>query len=143
LSILLKHGIHTIFLFASPEWTFSRLSSELLAVLRERYPSGLTSTVAPRKITPIPANKDDIKIVYGLLKDPEEPEKGWDEIVVENPDQNRLGQKGFTDVTVAAFAFVDKDFNPQIHDVEFEVEIPKEEEEEEEEEGEGHQVPIF
>ena len=129
----MKHGIHTIFIFASPEWTFTRLSSELLTILRDRYPDGLTTSVAPRKITPIPKNNNDVTIIYGLLKDAEDPTKGWDEIVVENPSQNKLGQKGFSEVTVAEFAFADKNYNPQMNDVEFEVEVPRDYEDEEEE----------
>ncbi|KAK4160220.1 hypothetical protein QBC43DRAFT_325861 [Cladorrhinum sp. PSN259] len=130
LTVLLKNGIHTIFIFASPEWTFSRLTSELLSILRERYPSGLTSTIAPRKITPIPAHNDDIKVIYGLLKDAEDPTRGWDEIVVEDPEVNTLGQKGFIEVTAAAFAIVDKEYNPQVDDAEFDVEIPRDDEDE-------------
>ncbi|KAK4223841.1 hypothetical protein QBC38DRAFT_398827 [Podospora fimiseda] len=133
LSLMLKHGIHTILLFASPQWTFSRLSSELLSVLRERYPDGLTTALEPRKTTPIPASIDEKTIVYGIIKDREDPSQGWDEIVVENPDQNKLGQKGFVNETVYAFAFADKDFNPRMDDIEFEVEFPPDDEAEEEE----------
>src|SRR5947209_6705343 len=61
ITVRLKHGIHTIFLFAMLDWTFSRLSTELLSILRDRYPDGLRTSRTDT--TPVPANDSDVKVV--------------------------------------------------------------------------------
>jgi len=68
----------TIFLFVSPTWTFDRLSTELLDVLRERYGTkGIPVFKIDNRITkttkvPAEGGTDVVQVAYGMLKDPDD-----------------------------------------------------------------------
>ncbi|KLU85931.1 hypothetical protein MAPG_04950 [Magnaporthiopsis poae ATCC 64411] len=64
LSLRFKYGIHTIYMLVSPLETFTQISADLLEVLNERYPDGLSSTVGAND-TPIPA---DAVVSFGILQ---------------------------------------------------------------------------
>ena len=86
------------------DWPFSRVTTELLSILRDRYPGGLTTSIAPPKTTPIPANDDDVKLAYALAKDPSELLHGWKDLKVQPTDT--VGGKGLTDMSPVAFAIL-------------------------------------
>ncbi|KAK4444145.1 hypothetical protein QBC34DRAFT_385575 [Podospora aff. communis PSN243] len=114
ITLRLKHGIHTIFLFAEPSWTFSKLSAELLEVLRERYPDGLSTT---ETTTPIPA---DARVAYAVPRNKEDLTRGWKQVKAE--DDDTLAERKLVDLTAVAFALVgagDEDAS-----VEFVVDVP-------------------
>jgi hypothetical protein len=122
ITIRLKHGIHTIFLFVDPLAPFSKITSELLEVLRERYPEGLTTSIAPPKTTPVPdAGSESIEIYYAVMKAPSDPSQGWRNLHISAND--RPVDTGLKDNSAVAFAFQDPDNMED--DVRFEVEWPE------------------
>ncbi|AEO69803.1 21acee09-618b-46ad-a937-a67df7a25c24 [Thermothielavioides terrestris] len=121
ITVRLKHGIHTIFLFAMLDWSFSRLTTELLSILRDRYKDGLTTSIAPPKITPVPANDGDgVRVAYAVPANPSDLSQGWKNLKVKPEDT--LGKKGLTDMCSVAFSLLDSDADEE--GVEFLVELP-------------------
>lgn len=127
ISIRLKYGIHTIFLFAMPDWPFSRLTTELLSILRDRYPNGLTPSIAQPDATPVPPNDGDVNIAYALPKNQHNLSGGWKNLKAQPGDT--LGQKGLTDMCSVAFALLDS--GTDVADAEFQVEVAELEDDEE------------
>lgn len=120
LTIRLKHGIHTIFIFVDPLAPFSTITDELLEVLRERYPDGLTTSIAPPKSTPVPESSDSVHVAYALMKSPTDPSQGWRNLRV-SPTDTPI-EKGLKDNCAVAFAFQDpEDADANVH---FDVEWP-------------------
>ncbi|KAK3309342.1 uncharacterized protein B0T15DRAFT_843 [Chaetomium strumarium] len=126
ISVRLKYGIHTIFLFTMVDWTFSRLTTELLSILRDRYPDGLTASTGDPQKTPVPASDDDIRVAYALPKNANDLSQGWKNIKAQPSDL--LGKKGLTDTCSVAFALLDPTADEG--DVQFQVEVPTLEDEE-------------
>jgi len=119
LTLRFKHGKHTILLFIDPLSTFAAIKTELLTVLRERYPSGLSTSLSP---TPIKIPDSQIDVIFGVPVDVYEPQKGWSEIDTSGGAAMRESPKslGLKDGSVVAFAFVgeDQEETPEFH-VEF------------------------
>ncbi|KAK4116828.1 hypothetical protein N656DRAFT_787082 [Canariomyces notabilis] len=120
LTIRLKHGIHTIFLFAMPDWTFSRLTAELLFILQDRYPDGLTTSISRAITTSVPASGDDVKVVYARPKNPNDLSEGWKNLNAQPTDT--IAEKGLKENCAVAFALLDPEAD--VEDVEFLVELP-------------------
>ncbi|KAK0631318.1 hypothetical protein B0T14DRAFT_489900 [Immersiella caudata] len=114
ITLRLKHGIHTIFLFAEPSWTFSKLSAELLEILRERYPEGLSTL---ETTNPIP---EDARVVYAVSKNLEDLTLGWKEVKAKDGDT--LAERKLADLTPVAFALLDAE-DPDAR-AQFQVDIP-------------------
>jgi hypothetical protein len=111
------------------DWTFSRLTTELLEILRDRYPNGLAaSTEQPEPTTPVPASDTDVRLAYALPKNPNDLSEGWKNLKAQ-PDDT-LGKKGLRDLCHVAFALLDADADEA--DAEFRVEVPVLEDYEEE-----------
>lgn len=125
-----KYGIHTIFLFIDTLAPFSSVTQDLLAVLKERYPDGLTkSSSSPDDKTPIP---DAANLTYGILRVPIDPSKGWKPLKLGEEGENTPAKCGVVDNTIIAFAFGPGDGDDadiEEGDVVFEVEWPQEDEE--------------
>ena len=123
ISVRFKHGVHTVYLFVDTLAPMSAVSQELLELLRERYPSGLTTSVAPPAQTPIPS---DARLAYGVLAVPNDPSRGWKQLKVGADEELSPTKCGLKDNSIVAFAVLgegdDKD------DVEFQVEWPREDE---------------
>ncbi|CAK7225721.1 hypothetical protein SEUCBS140593_005999 [Sporothrix eucalyptigena] len=124
ISLRFKYGPHTIFLFVDRVASFDAISTQLLAVLRERYPRGLLQgdPSLPGN-TAVPPAGQACHIVYGLPRNPRDLVAGWRAVNVEgeNPTTLKLRQNA-----VLAFALeTDSDPKP-----EFRVEIPTFDEEE-------------
>ncbi|KAH6695469.1 hypothetical protein F5X68DRAFT_272804 [Plectosphaerella plurivora] len=131
LSLRFKYGVHTILLFVDPMQPFSEISTTLLAVVRERFPRGLTISHASPHSTPLPRSDVDVRIAFALPVNATDFSQGWKDLNVEN-DDNPLS-KGVKDNAVLAFVIVPEDDNGE---VEFVVDVPDlddgyEEEEEE------------
>ncbi|KAL7792082.1 hypothetical protein V8C37DRAFT_402492 [Trichoderma ceciliae] len=132
ISVRFKYGIHTIFLFIDSLAPFSSVTEELLAVLRERYPDGLTkSNSSPDEKTSIP---DVPHVAYGILRVPTDPSKGWKVLKLGEEAANTPTKCGLKDNSVVAFAFGSRDDDDDDDDVDdgdvvFEVEWPQEDEE--------------
>ncbi|KAK4097426.1 hypothetical protein N658DRAFT_500401 [Parathielavia hyrcaniae] len=120
ITIRFKYGIHIIFMFAMIDWPFSRLTDELLSVLRDRYPNGLTPSIAEPEATPLPATSSDFKLVYALPKTASDLSRGWN--LIKARPNDTLGARGLTDTCSVAFAFLDPDADES--DAEFPVELP-------------------
>ncbi|KAL2168544.1 hypothetical protein VTG60DRAFT_7149 [Thermothelomyces hinnuleus] len=129
LTVRLKYGMHTIFLIAMADWSFSRLTAELLSILRDRYPNGLNTSTNPAEsqVTPVPANDSDVKVAYALPKNPNDLNQGWRTIKATETDT--IGKKGLTDMCSVAFIFLEPDADEA--SAQFVVEVPIIEEEEE------------
>ncbi|KAK1251336.1 hypothetical protein MKX07_005891 [Trichoderma sp. CBMAI-0711] len=130
ISVRFKYGIHTIFLFIDSLAPFSSVTQELLAVLKERYPDGLTkSTSAPDEKTPVP---DDANVTYGVLRAPADPSKGWKPLNIGQDASNTPTKCGLKDNSIVAFAFAPTDGEEigleEAGGVVFEVEWPQEDE---------------
>ncbi|KAF4982979.1 hypothetical protein FZEAL_1499 [Fusarium zealandicum] len=121
ISVRFKHGIHTIYLFVDPLAPFSNVTAELVQILTERYPRGLTTSIDPPKTTVIP---DDAQLVFGALSVPNDPSAGWKTIRV-GDGESTPDKLGLKNNSLVAFAVVDDEDD----DPEFEVEWPKEDEE--------------
>lgn len=116
-----KHGIHTIYLFIDALAPFSNVTAELLSVLNERYPQGLTTAISPFRTTSVNA---DSTIVYGALKVPNDPSAGWVRLKTGNEEMTPT-KLGLKNNSLIAFTILDdEDDEP-----EFEVEWPREDEE--------------
>jgi len=74
-----------------------------MSVLRDRYPNGLTASVAPPKTTPIPSPSDDNTLVFAILHNPQDPTQGWKPLDIGDKD-SAVG-KGLQDGNVIAFNF--------------------------------------
>lgn len=102
------------------------MTEELLGALRERYPDGLTrSSSAPEKKTPIP--DVNTNILYGVLRVPTDPSRGWKVLNVGEDAFGNVTEAGLKDNSIVAFMF--DDVNPHRKDVAFPVEWPQEDEE--------------
>lgn len=122
ISVRFKHGIHTIYLFVDALAPFSAVTQELLELLRERYPSGLTTSVAPPKRTPIPPGA---RLAYGVLDAQADPSKGWKRLKVGDDDEWTPTRCGLKSNSIVAFAVLDDGDDELL----FEVEWPREDEE--------------
>lgn len=125
-SVRLKHGIHTIYLFVDSLDSIRAVSDELLLLLRERYADGLTKSLDPPERTPVPAEDEDVKIAYAVLSVPNDPTRGWKRLKVDDDETVSARKAGFKDNGIVAFAFVSADDDEEPV---FEVEWPKEDEE--------------
>lgn len=129
ISVRFKYGIHTIFLFIDSLAPFSSVTEDLLEVLRERYPDGLTkSSSLPDEKTSIP---ESTTISYGVLRVPTDPSKGWKALKLGEDATNTPTKCGLKNNSIVAFAFdnSDDDDDAEEGDVVFEVEWPQEDEE--------------
>ncbi|KAI0466691.1 hypothetical protein F4859DRAFT_497021 [Xylaria cf. heliscus] len=118
MSIRFKHGKHTIFLFVDPMATFSHIQEELLDILQERYPKGITTPDSSEK-TDLPSSASQIK--FAVLKDKTDPTQGWKPLTFDLDDAPV--DKGFQDNMEVAFAIAPDDAD-DADEVTFEVEFP-------------------
>ncbi|ORY55926.1 uncharacterized protein BCR38DRAFT_403002, partial [Pseudomassariella vexata] len=130
LSVRLKYGIHSIFLLVDPTSTFGAVASELLEILQERYPDGLTTQDSKTK-TALPS--DSSLIEFAVLKSPTDPLQGWKSLKAKGND-TWVG-KGVKDGMMVAFAFRDED-EEEMGEVVFVVDFPSYDDEMEEPEAE-------
>jgi len=104
LTLRFKHGKHTILLFAEPLTPFSTIKTELLNVLRERYPEGLPSSTSP---TPVTIPESILDLVLAVPIDIYEPSKGWTELATRAGGIKETPKSlGLKDGGLLAFAFV-------------------------------------
>lgn len=101
------------------------MTTELLELLRERYPAGLTTSVAPPRQTPIPS---DARLAYAVLNVPADPSKGWRRLKVGDDEEQTPTKCGLRSNSIVAFSLLSADDNVDDH-VLFEVEWPQEDEE--------------
>lgn len=131
ISLRMKYGCHTLFLLMDPLATFSDLRTELLFALRDSNTLGLRPTAKNSEPTPLPPPDQDIRITYGVMKNPRDETKGWKDLEAE--DDQTLVSRGLKNNTAVAFVIQDTTDADQTPD--FVVEWPQYDEEEEEEEG--------
>lgn len=81
---------------------FSAVTTELLQVLRERYPQGLTTSVSPPQSTPVPTSGDDAHIFYASLVNPYDPTQGWKNLNIKGTETAL--EKDLKDNMVIAFS---------------------------------------
>ena len=116
-TLLFRHSKHIILIYAEPTTPLSKIKTELLTVLQERYPSGLSSSSSGSYIA-IPGSTDEIAL--GTLSDEYDKSKGWTEMDTSDGDTKESPQSlGLKDKHHIAFAFVKDGDEP-----EFEVDWP-------------------
>ncbi|KAI1415038.1 hypothetical protein F5Y13DRAFT_157736 [Hypoxylon sp. FL1857] len=120
LSIRFKYGIHTIVLFVDPTKPFSDVADELLEILRDRYPQGLTTTFGSKDKIELP--DDPLQIEFALPKSPTDLSRGWNPLNVSEKDTP--ASKGLEDNSVVAFAFRPHDADED-DETKFEVDFPR------------------
>lgn len=121
ISVRFKHGIHTIYLFIDALAPFSSAAAELLNVLIERYPDGLTKSFDSSEKTTYDA---DSTLAFGVLKTPNDPSSGWAKLKTGDGEKTPAAL-GLKNNSLLAFAVLDEEGD----EPEFEVEWPKEDEE--------------
>jgi hypothetical protein len=121
ISVRFKHGVHTIYLFVDTLSPVSEVTTELLKLLRERYPEGLTTALNPPKTTSVPESTD---IAYAVLNVPTDPTRGWKRLKTGERGEFTPLKAGMKDNGIVAIAFVDSSDDEAI----FEVEWPREDE---------------
>lgn len=119
-----RHGVHTIYLFVEAEAPFSSITSELTSILRDRYPAGLTTSLAPPQTTPIP---DAPRFAYGALNKLDDPAQGWRRLQVGADEELTPTKCGLKHNSLVAFMLLAEGDDPD--DVVFQVEWPTEDEE--------------
>ncbi len=125
LTLKLKYRVQTIFISAKPNWTFEKLTAELLKALREQYPNGLRALPGKGPSTPIPSPNTAFKVAYALPKNPNDLENGgWNTLNVE--DEDTLDKLRLPDFSVLAFKFVypDATQNGSVEGTTFDVKVP-------------------
>lgn len=128
ISVRLKHGIHTIYLFVDASDSMRAVNDELLLLLRERYPGGLIKSLDAPDTTPIPAENDNVTIAYAVLTIPNDPTRGWKRLRINDEEVITAAKAGLKDNGIVAFTFVPVD-EDEDEDPLFEVEWPKDDEE--------------
>ncbi|KAG5926662.1 hypothetical protein E4U53_003032 [Claviceps sorghi] len=123
ISVRFKHGIHTFYLFVEASAPMSKVSEELIGILKDRYSGGLTTSISPPKTTPLPSVPS---LAYGTLNVPSDPSKGWKRVDTGEDEVNSPAKCGFKNNSIVAFNFVTD--SPD-HEVSFEVQWPKDDEE--------------
>ncbi|KJR89024.1 uncharacterized protein SPSK_07991 [Sporothrix schenckii 1099-18] len=127
ISLRFKYGPQTIFLFVDRSATFDAISTQLLEVLRERYPRGLANAAMLPETTPIPAAGEEARVVYAAPKNLRDLAAGWKPLNTDNgetPASMRLREN-------AALAFAIQKGDEIGEAASFHVEIPTFEDEDE------------
>jgi len=97
-----KYAKYTILLFTEPLTPFITIKTNLLAILKERYPAGLTRGDSP---TPTKIPDSILDIVLGVPVD--QSSKGWDELDTRGPGMKESPKSlGLKDGSKLAMAFV-------------------------------------
>ncbi|OTB01327.1 hypothetical protein M426DRAFT_221528 [Hypoxylon sp. CI-4A] len=126
LSIRFKHGIHTILLFVDPTSSFVDIADELLGILRERYPKGLTGSTASSEKTQPPSDPEQVE--FAIPKSATDLSQGWTPLDV-GKKVTPVSQ-GIKNNDIVAFAFRPDD-EDEDYEVEFEVDYPRFDDDEE------------
>jgi len=107
------------------DWTFERISAELLSILQDRFPEGLTSSISPPKTTRVPpagsAQAEKVRIAYGVPRNSTDPSQGWINLNASYTDT--VFEKGLADYSSVAFALIPAGQDVDDSDVVFDVEI--------------------
>lgn len=84
ISLCMRYGIHTFTLLVEPLAPFSNITAELLFAIRDRDPDnrGLLASPGAQPVS-VPPEGHDVHISYGVLKDPNDSEKGWKDLKIE------------------------------------------------------------
>ncbi|KAK3392861.1 hypothetical protein B0H63DRAFT_443159 [Podospora didyma] len=119
ITLKFKHGLHTICIIAGLDWDFSHLNSELLSILQDRYPEGLSARddeLGAITTTPVPGPGDEatVKLVYGIPKnkspDDLKPTSSEDWVELQYQDTDKIkDHRKLKDMSDVAFLLLDAD----------------------------------
>lgn len=107
ISLRLKYGKHTVFMFVDPLAPFSRITDELLKVLRERHPDGLHASRMSDVSMRLPADDEEVTVSYAILKTPSDPSQGWKDLRITGNEAPV--DKGIKNNATLAFVIHDSD----------------------------------
>lgn len=87
-----------------PDEPFNTITKELLDLLRDRYPDGLSAIVGDPKKLAIPAEEDeeDFVIDYGVPLNPLDLEEGWTDLDISS-DLDTVSSKNLPEGATLAF----------------------------------------
>ncbi|KAI2469591.1 hypothetical protein F4781DRAFT_431296 [Annulohypoxylon bovei var. microspora] len=122
LSIRFKYGVHTIFLFVQPMKSFTDIAEELLEVLADRYPDGLTTFSPEKGKTNLELPDEPRRIEFALPKVPTDLSQGWN--ALDSAKRETMVDAGIENNTVVAFTFRPSDADPE-YEPEFQVDFPE------------------
>lgn len=104
-----KHDNITILLYADPLTPIAALKDTLLAVLRERYPAGLShftpSSSIPSTEPPIPHPSDSSSIILGKRVNPNDDADGFEQICAKQSQDDTPKSVGLSDGSNVAWAY--------------------------------------
>ncbi|KAI1445951.1 hypothetical protein F5Y02DRAFT_384880 [Annulohypoxylon stygium] len=121
-SISFKYGVHTIFLFVDPMKPLIDVAEELLEILTERYPKGLTSFSPEKGQSKIQLPDDPQQIEFALPKVPTDLSQGWD--AIDSAKTQTPVDIGLQNNNVVAFTFRPSDSDSD-YELDFQVDIPE------------------
>lgn len=107
-----------------PTSTFSDVAKELLEILKERYPGGLTTSAIPPKKTALPSDASYIE--FAVLKNKADPSKGWKPLKI-TPGEDTPASQGIQENSMVAFAIrseEDEEKADEDDELAFEVDFP-------------------
>jgi len=116
-SLRLKYGKHTIFIFFNPLEPFSKITHNLLYILRERYPKGLSASRDSPRTVPVPAEGQPVHVAYAVLKTPSDPTQGWKNLRIAGDE--KPVDKNIKNNTVMAFCLQESEDEEPSFEVEF------------------------
>lgn len=117
LTLRFKHGVHTVLLFAESSTPFTTIKTDLLDVLRERYPDGIRMGKT-MTMTDIPTDIGDLALAEPT--DQYDISKGWTELDIGGSIRETPGSLKLKDGAILAFAFTTEEDT----EAEFYVESP-------------------
>lgn len=133
IALNLKYGVHTFVLLVDPLAPFSNVTSELWFTLRDRLDKDQGLKVAYDEAPqPLPPVGKDVRIAYGVLKDPRNTTKGWKDLDIQGGETPV--SKGLKHNSIVAFVICDVDEDGEEIVPRFAVQWPRLEEDSEEEE---------
>ncbi len=121
-----RHGVHAFYIYVDPQAPFSQVTDELVSILRECYPAGLTTSLSPPKTTPVPASGRP-QLAYGALTVANDPAQGWKRINIGAEGTSTPAKCNVKNNSLVAFMFVDE--GAEDDEVVFEVEWPRDDDE--------------
>lgn len=107
-------------MFVDPLAPFSKITDELLFILRERYPQGLSASRSLSTTMTVPPRDQQVRVAYAVLRTPNDPSQGWKDLHItgdEKPVDKNIKNN-------SVLAFVLQDPQQEEESPNFEVEWP-------------------
>ena len=122
-SLRLKYGPQTLFLYADWSGTIDDLTKQLLTVLRERYPDGLHDYAMRPEVVKVPKeDESNFRIAYATPRNPRVMDGNWTLLADHTLKLSQVSPR-LRDNSILAFLIV-RDGEPEPDASSFHVETP-------------------